>query len=108
MGTSSGESNCEICGGKSFLVEDTHYNSTEEHCLNENCRHYNVDSGSLKKENPNCFDGVGVETPEGWKNMLEHIFYKKCEKCGDIGMNDNEDSPYCQDCETEEEEVTNS
>ena len=55
MGTSSGESNCEICGGKSFLVEDTHYNSTEEHCLNENCRHYNVDSGSLKKENPNCF-----------------------------------------------------
>ena len=37
MGTSSGESNCEICGGKSFLVEDTRYDSSEEHCLNENC-----------------------------------------------------------------------
>ena len=41
-------------------------------------------------------------------DMLEHIYYKKCEKCGDIGMNHNEDSPYCQDCETEDEEVTNS
>ena len=108
MGTSSGESNCEICGGKSFLVEDTRYDSSEEHCLNENCRHYNVDSGSLKKENPNCFDGVGVETPEGWKNMLEHIGYKKCEKCRVVGDDYTKDSPYCQDCETEEEEVTNS
>ena len=104
MGTSSGESNCEICGGKSFLVEDTRYDSSEEHCLNENCRHYNVDSGSLKKENPNCFDGVGVETPEGWKNMLEHIGYKKCEKCG-IVEGKCDDSPLCEECGDKESEL---
>ena len=41
MGTSSDmNSECEICGGQSFLVEDSHYDSTEEHCLNENCRYY--------------------------------------------------------------------
>ena len=108
MGTHTSFSNCEKCGGESWLCEDTHYDSTEEHCLNDKCRFYYVNSGKLKYENPNSFDGVGFDTPEDWKDMLEHIGYKKCEKCGDVGMNDNEDSPYCQDCETEEEEVTNS
>ena len=54
MGTHNSESNCEICGGRSHLVEDSRYDSREEHCLNENCRHYNVDSGTLKEENPLC------------------------------------------------------
>ena len=40
--------------------------------------------------------------------MLEHIGYKKCEKCRDVVENYVEGSPFCEDCETEEEEVTNS
>ena len=108
MGTHTSFSNCEKCGGESWLCEDTHYDSTEEHCLNENCRYYYVDSGTLKEENPNAFDGVGFDTPEDWKDMLEHIFYKKCEKCRDVVGNYVEGSPFCEDCETEEEEVTNS
>ena len=34
MGTHNSESNCEICGGRSHLVEDSRYDSREEHCLN--------------------------------------------------------------------------
>ena len=108
MGTHNSFSECEVCGGGSWLVEDTHYDSTEEHCLNDKCRFYNVNSGKLKYENPNSFDGTGFNTPEEFKEFLEDFNFKKCEKCGDIDTNHNEDSPYCQDCETEEEEVTNS
>jgi len=97
--TSSGESECEICGGKSFLVEDTQYNSTEEHCLNEKCRYYNVDAGTLIKENPNAFQGVGEDTPEGWLTMLKYIGYKKCEKCGSVDGEWDENSPFCEECE---------
>ena len=43
--------------------------------------------------------GVGFDTPEGWKDMLEHIGYIKCGKCGDVGMIYDEDSPFCVDCE---------
>tara|TARA_E500000331_G_C16706286_1_gene476124 strand:+ start:119 stop:421 length:303 start_codon:yes stop_codon:yes gene_type:complete len=99
MGTHNSESNCEICGGRSHLLEDTRFDSREEHCLNENCRHYNVDSGTLKYEWEDAFDGVGFDTPEGWKDMLEHIGYIKCGKCGNVGMIYDEDSPFCVDCE---------
>ena len=111
MGTSSDmNSECEICGGQSFLVEDSHYDSTEEHCLNEKCRFYNVDSGTLKDECPeHTFDGSGFRTPDEFKEFLEEMEWKKCEKCGNVDYPHNEESPYyCQDCETENEEVTNS
>ena len=109
MGTHTSESNCEICGSESWLCEDTHYDSTEEHCLNENCRYYYVDSGTLKEEDPNAFDGTGFNTPEEFKEFLEDFNFKKCEKCGNVDYPHNEESPYyCEDCETEEEEVTNS
>ena len=104
MGTHTSYSECEVCGGESWLVEDTHYDSTEEHCLNDKCRFYYVNSGKLKYENPNCFDGVGVETPEGWKNMLENIGYKKCEKCG-IVEGKCDDSPLCEECGDKESEL---
>ena len=58
MGTHTTESNCEICDGRTILIEDTHYDSSEEHCLNENCRHYNVDSGTMKDEGIDAFGGV--------------------------------------------------
>ena len=47
---------CEVCRGQSFLVEDTHYESREEHCLNDKCRHCNLEMG------------VGLKTPEQWSN----------------------------------------
>ena len=44
MGTRySMDRDCEVCRGQSFLVEDTHYESREEHCLNDKCRHYNIE-----------------------------------------------------------------
>ena len=107
MGTHTSFSNCEKCGGESWLCEDTRYDSTEEHCLNENCRYYYVDSGTLKEENPNAFDGVGFDTPEDWIEMLDRFGYKKCVKCGKV-EDKCDDSPLCEECETEEEEVTNS
>ena len=58
------------------------------------------------KDNP---ESSGFHTPEEWKDLLEYIGYRKCEKCGNVDYPHNEESPYyCQDCETEEEEVTNS
>ena len=53
----------------------------------------------MKYEWEDAFDGVGFDTPEGWKDMLEHIGYIKCGKCGDVGMIYDEDSPFCVDCE---------
>jgi hypothetical protein len=38
-------SECEMCRGQSYLVEDTQYESREEHCLNDKCRHYNIEMG---------------------------------------------------------------
>jgi len=99
MGTHTTESNCEICDGRTILIEDTHYDSSEEHCLNENCRHYNVDSGTMKDEGIDAFGGVGFDTPEGWKDMLECFGYKKCEKCGDANMHFDDDSLFCEECE---------
>ncbi len=101
MGTHTSESECEKCGGVSWLCEDTHYDSTEEHCLNESCRHYYVNSGKLKYENPNAFDGMGFDTPEDWIEMLDCCGYKKCNKCGKVGTNHNDHSPFCEQCEEE-------
>ena len=102
MGTSSDmNSECEICGGQSFLVEDSHYDSIEEHCLNEKCRFYNVDSGTLKDECPeHTFDGSGFRTPDEFKEFIEDMGWLKCEKCRDVVGNYVEGSPFCEDCET--------
>ena len=108
MGTHTSHSKCEVCGGESWLIEDTHYDSTEEHCLNEKCGYYFVDSGTIPDE---CvvINGSGFRTPEEFKEFLEEMEWKKCEKCGNVDYPHNEESPYyCQDCETEEEKVTNS
>ena len=89
MGTRySMDRECEMCGGQSFLVEDTHYESREEHCLNDKCRHYNIEMG------------IGVKTLEQFQEFLEDMKLKKCEKCGKVDSPHNEESPYfCEECE---------
>ena len=111
MSTQTNISNCEICGDKSWLVEDTRYDSTEEHCLNDKCRFYHVDSGTLKYENPDssgvnphAFDGNGVHTLEGWKHTLECFGFKQYEKCGHVDQDNEDDSVICEDCESIMEE----
>ena len=79
---------CEMCRGQSFLVEDTHYASREEHCLNDKCRHYNIEMR------------VGVKTTEQFQDFLEDMNLKKCEKCGKVDSPQVEESPYyCEVCE---------
>ena len=99
MGTHTSESECEKCGGKSWVVEDTRYKSTEQHCLNENCRHYNVDARTAKNEN--LLHGVGTNTPEEWLDVLEDAGYKKCSKCGSVDEDMDDSSPLCEDCSPE-------
>ena len=62
----SDDGNCTKCGGKSFFVMDTSYNSEENHCLNEKCGFYIVDSGSMKIDIPEgtFFDGSGYRNTE--------------------------------------------
>ena len=102
MGTNTTESECEKCGGVSWFMVDSEYDLTEEHCLNEKCRYYFVDAGTLKEENPDAVDGSGIGTPEGWLDALEVAGYKKCEKCGKVESNQNDHSPLCEECEDKE------
>jgi len=90
---------CEICGGDSLLREDPRYDSTtekyrDEKCLNDKCRYYKFDCGTLRNEEYNFFgepneykdnpESSGFHTPEEWKDLLEYIGYRKCEKCGKV------------------------
>ena len=46
---------CKICGGDSLLIEQPRYDSTtekyrNEKCLNDKCRYYKFDPGTLRTE----------------------------------------------------------
>jgi len=103
MGTHTSYNECRMCGGTSFLIEDTHYDSTEKHCLNEKCGYYFVDSGTIPDESV-MINGSGFRTPDEFKEFLDEMEWKKCEKCGVVDHDYNEGSPDCENCETEEED----
>jgi len=71
MSTNNSYSECEKCGGKTFTTFDTRYDSNEEHCLNKDCRFFIVNSGTIKDENPNAFDGTGHHTLEEFTDVVE-------------------------------------
>ena len=89
MGTRySMDGDCQMCRGQFFLVKDTNYKSREGHCLNDKCRHYNIEMVE------------GIKTPEQFHEFLEDMNLKKCEKCGKVDSPHNEESPYyCEQCE---------
>ena len=98
MGTHTSYNECRMCGGTSFLIEDTHYDSTEEHCLNEKCGYYFVDSGTIPDESV-MINGSGFRTPDEFKEFLDEMEWKKCEKCEEKYYNDYGNQTMCDDCE---------
>ena len=94
----SGTETCKVCGGKSFFYTEFKELLIEIHCLNEDCGFFKVESG--KHENWNKTD---FRTPDEVKEFLDDMELKKCGRCGDVDDDDNEGSPFCEDCETEEE-----
>jgi hypothetical protein len=95
---------CEKCSEISYLVEDSHYESIELHCLNDECRYYHIDSRTFKDENSNAVDETGFSTPSEFKEFLEFMKWNQCETCRNVDSphwdGRNDESPYyCQDCE---------
>jgi len=74
MGTHVSNSNCTLCNSETVLIECTRYNNSEEHCSNEDCRWYCIDTGNLPEE-AIFISGEGVHTKENWNlSVKEHWF----------------------------------
>jgi ribosomal protein L37E len=67
MGTHTVTSECDRCGSESFLIEDTQFDSTEEHCLNGECGYY------YHTNLPNVEDNEGYDSPEGVREFMNVI-----------------------------------
>ena len=73
MGLDVSKYNCTLCNSETVLIEDTQYNNSEEHCSNEDCRWYCIDTGNLPEE-AIFISGEGFHAKEDWKEVKELWF----------------------------------
>ena len=74
MGTHIDYSTCRECGAETVVIHDTRYQSTEEHCSNEDCRFYDIETGLLPQDAIGI-TGSGFHAKKDWEEEIKSFYF---------------------------------